>query len=191
MKWIVLNAVAALAAVVPVQAQAQEQSSGELTLYGRGHFMGPRLVLDGPASGMSLPFTVKSVKIPEGQSWELCSGNTFSGCKRFSTSNDAMAMTVRSARPAGKAVIVPGGTVSATGRFERAPPSPSLRGLASEFFVAPEKKGNRIEVSPGTPEGALAKATEYCRSVGWGGSVHGDLQTAGGRSYLVDVLCVR
>ena len=140
---------------------------------------------------MSLPFTVKSVQIPEGQSWELCSGNTFSGCKRFSSSVPATAMTVRSVRPAGMAVIVPGGTVSATGVFERAPPSPSLRGLASEFFVAPDKKGNRIEVSPGTPEAASAKATEYCKSVGWGGSAHAGLQTAGGRSYLVDVLCVR
>jgi hypothetical protein len=182
---------AALAVLLPVPAVAQEKSYGELSLYGRGHFQGPHLVLDGPARAMTLPFTVKSIKIPEGTSWELCSGNTFTGCKRFSSSVDATAIVVRSVRPVGQAVVVPGGTVSATGAFEPAAPTPSLRGMRSEFFVAPQKKGNRIEVKPGTPEEAARQAHEFCKSIGWKASAHADLQGANGSSFLVDVLCVR
>jgi len=189
MKVFLLNA--ATAAMVLVAAQAQAQSSGEITLYGRGHFTGSSLTLTEPARGMTLPFTVKSIKIGPGRSWELCSGNTFTGCKRFSSSVEATAINVRSARPVGQAVIVPGGTVSSTGAFEPAPPTPSLRGMRSEFFVAPQRKGNRIEVKPGTPEEAARQAQEFCKSIGWRSSAHADLQAANGSSFLVDVLCVR
>jgi len=187
MKLIVLEAAAA--AMVMVGTPAAAQSKGEVTLYGHGHFTGPRLTLDGPTR--DLDFTAKSISIPEGASWELCSGNTFSGCKRFSTSMSAMVFVVRSARPVGEAVVVPGGTVSAGGRFEPAPPAPSLRGLASEYFVAPQKSGRRIEVKPGTKVEALKEATGYCRSIGWGSSAYAGLQTSGGSTFLVDVLCVR
>lgn len=189
MKVFLLNAAAA--AMVLVAAQAQAQSSGEITLYGRGQYAGPRLILDGPARAMTLPFTVKSIQVPEGSSWELCSGNTFSGCRRFSTSVPAMAMTVRSARSVGQAVTVRGGTITPEGKFEPAPPAPSLRGLASEYFVAPQKGGNRIEVKAGTKEEASRRASEYCKSIGWGSSAYAGLQTTNGSSYLVDVLCVR
>jgi hypothetical protein len=189
MKVIMLRAAAAASLLLAAQAEAQ--SSGELTLYGRGQYSGPRLILDGPARAMTLPFTVKSVQIPEGTSWELCSGNTFTGCRRFSTSVPGMAMTVRSARPVGQAVVVARGTISAAGKFEPAPPAPSLRGMASEFFVAPQKGSNRIEVKPGTKEEALRQASEYCRSIGWGSSAYAGLQTSGGSAFLVDVLCVR
>jgi hypothetical protein len=140
---------------------------------------------------MTLPFTVKSIQIGPGRSWELCSGNTFTGCKRFSSSVEATAMNVRSARPVGQAVVVPGGTVTPTGTFEPAAPTPSLRGMRSEFFVAPQRKGSRIEVKPGTPEEAARQAQEYCRSIGWRSSAHADLQAANGSAFLVDVLCVR
>jgi hypothetical protein len=180
---------AAVAALFATEASAQD--AGELTLYGRGNYSGPRLVLDGPAQKMTLPFTVKSVRVPEGTSWELCSGNTFSGCRRFSASVPATAMTVRSARPTGRAVAVPGGTVAPSGRFERAAPSPSLRGMNSEFFVAPDKGGRRIEVRPATPESAVRAASEFCRSIRWGSAAHAGLQTTGAQAYLVDVLCVR
>ena len=180
---------AVLAALTPVASMAQP--SPEMTLYGRGHYKGPRLVLDGPARGMNLPFTVKSVSIPAGTSWELCSGNTFTGCRRFSQSVDAMAMPVRSARPVGKSVIVPGGTVTPQGTFEPAGPSPSLRGMASEFFVAPDKGGKRIQLDSNSAEEASRRANDYCRSIGWGGSGHADVQVSGGLAYLADVLCVR
>ena len=162
-----------------------------MTLYGRGHYKGPRLVLDGPARAMNLPFTVKSVNIPAGTSWELCSGNTFTGCKRFSQSVPAMAMPVRSARPVGKSVIVPGGTVTAQGAFVPPGPAPSLPRMASEFFVAPDKGGRRIQLDSTTSDEASRRANDYCRAIGWGGSAHADVQVADGIAYLADVLCTR
>ncbi|MFL6752848.1 MAG: hypothetical protein ACJ8D5_04135 [Sphingomicrobium sp.] len=184
-----LIGLAAVGALIAAEASAQD--AGELTLYSRGHFMGSRLTLTEPAKAMNLPFTVKSVQVGPGRSWELCSGNTFSGCRRFSQSVDGMAMTVRSARPIGVAVAVPGGTVTPAGQFERAPPSPSLRGVSSEFFVAPARGERRIEVRPATGEEALRRASEFCRSIRWGSAGHADLQRAGASAFLVDVLCVR
>lgn len=188
LRWMLAGS-AAIAALLPVQAYAQD--SGEITLYSKGHYKGSRMTLDGPARAMTLPFTVKSIQIGPGRSWELCSGNTFTGCKRFSTSVEATAINVRSARPVGQAVAVPGGTVSTGGTFEPAAPTPSLRGMASEYFVAPQNKGNRIEVKPATTEEATRRANDFCRSIGWGSSAHADLQPAGGSAWLVDVLCVR
>ena len=188
LRWMLAGTVV-IAAFAPIQASAQDEAS--ITLYSRGHFTGSSLTLTEPARGMTLPFTVKSIKIGPGRSWELCSGNTFTGCKRFSGSVEATAINVRSARPVGQAVIVPGGTVSSAGTFEPAPPTPSLRGMRSEFFVAPQRKGNRIEVKPGTPEEAARQAQEFCKSIGWRSSAHADLQAANGSSFLVDVLCVR
>jgi hypothetical protein len=119
-----------------------------------------------------------------GQAWDLCSGNTFTGCKRFSHSIEAMVMTVRSARPVAPPIpasaSVAAGPVSGSGA--------SLRGFASEFFVMPDSGGRRIEVA--AKVGALQQqATQFCRSHGWRSSVHEREQTIGGHSYLADVLC--
>jgi hypothetical protein len=185
---ILLAGAAGLATLLPTQAYAQ--NTGEIILYANGRYAGPHLTFDGPAQAIG-PFTARSVKLPETTSWELCSGNRFTGCRRFSQSNPGMVMTVRSVRPVGVAVAVPGGTVTASGQLEPAVPSPSLRGIASEYFIAPQANGNRIAVKPATPKEATRRAGNYCRSIGWGSSAHADLQTAGGSVYLVDVLCVR
>jgi hypothetical protein len=164
------------------------QGDGSLILYSKGHFQGARRAISGPAQYMS-PFTIKSVAIPEGTSWELCSGNTFSGCKRFSKSDPATVFRVRSARPVGTSAA---GPVAAVGAVAPIPPpgGPSLRGMASEYFVAPEKDGRRIEVRPGTPEEMAKRAGDYCRSIGWRSSVHAALQPSGGTAFLADLLCI-
>ena len=178
-----MAALAALAALLPVQAYAQ--ATGEITLYSKGHFKGARKVVAGPRQYIEPPFVVKSVTIPPGTEWELCSGNTYSGCRQLSQSVPAMVMTVRSARPV--ASVLPSvGAAPAAGTFR----GQSLRGIASEYFVAPEQGGNRVEVVPGTAEAMTRRAGEFCRSRGWRTSVHERLQTVGGRIYLADVLCV-
>lgn len=169
------------------EAMAQD---GSLILYSKGHFEGARRAISGPAQYMS-PFTVKSVAIPEGTSWELCSGNTFSGCKRFSKSDPATVLRVRSARPVGASGVA--AAPGAPGAAPAAPPppgGPSLRGMASEYFVAPEKDGRRIEVRPATPEEMARRADDYCRSIGWRSAAHSALQPANGTAYLADLLCV-
>lgn len=183
LKKIAIGAVA-LAALLPAQSHAQEQAPAELVLYPKGNFKGAGYSVAGASQSMRV-FTVRSVKIPEGQSWELCSGNTFSGCKEFAQSDPAMVMNVRSVRPVAPKITTVGATVGAvvTG------PNPSLRGMASEYFVAPDDRGARIEVPEGTAEAMSRRAQTFCRSRGWRTNAYARLQTLEGRSFLADVLC--
>jgi hypothetical protein len=175
---------------VSLPAQGSAQASGEITLYAKGHFKGAQKIIGGPRQYIDPPFLVKSVTIPSGTQWELCSGSTYSGCRQFSQSVKAMVMPVRSVRPVAAilpsdAAIpgqVPGQPLRGSGR--------SLRGLASEYFVTPEAGGIRVEVVPGTAEAMTRGAGEFCRTRGWRTSAHERLQTVAGRFYLADVLCV-
>src|SRR4051794_6810652 len=93
--------IGAAALALLLAAPAAAQPTNELTLYSSGHFRGARYDVDAPTQHLQIPYVVKSVSVPPGTDWELCTGNTFSHCKRFSQSVDSMAMTVRSARPVG------------------------------------------------------------------------------------------
>lgn len=182
-KWM-LGAVA-LAALLPAQSHAQEQAPAELIMFGKGKYKGPNYSVAGASQSMRIPFAVKSVQVPQGQAWELCSGNTFSGCKEFTQSDPSMVMNVRSVRPVAARITTVDKAVGAvvTG------PNPSLRGMASEFFVAPDTNGARIEVTAGTSEAMSGSARDFCRARGWRHSVHARLQTIEGRTFLADVLC--
>lgn len=188
---------AALAAVAPLHwlaAQAPgpavEQPSDEAVMYSKGHFKGAGRKVLGPTR-FTQPFVMKSVAIPPGTQWEFCSGNSYTGCRQIGQSVPAMVMNVRSARPVANIIPAtasagagPGGTGgSLTGVGQ------SLRGLASEFFVAPDRGGIRIEVQPGTAEAMSREAIEFCRSRGWRAAAHQRMQTVEGRFYLADVLC--
>lgn len=183
-KWM-LGAVAVVA-LLPAQSQAQEQAPpAELIMFGKSKYKGPSYSVAGASQSMRVPFTVNSVQIPEGQSWELCSGNTFSGCKEFTKSDPSMVFNVRSVRPVAPRITTVAQGVGAmiTG------PNPSLRGMASEFFVAPDTNGARIEVTSGANEAMSVSARDFCRTRGWRHSVHARLQTIEGRTFLADVLC--
>ena len=177
-----IAAVGALAAVAPSPATAQAES--RIAVYSKGHFKGFRTLIDGP-SQYRQPLVVRSLVVPAGVEWELCSGLTYTGCRQVKGSIPAMVMTVRSARPV--AAILPASAEVGAG----APSSgQSLRGMASEYFVAPGEGGRRVEVQPGTAEAMSRRATDYCRARGWRASPHARLQTVAGRVYLADVLCV-
>ena len=189
MIWMVrglVTGLAGLAALLPVEAQAETDDEGEVILYSRGRYSGARYVLAGPQQGIRLSFSVRSVRIPEGVTWEFCTGNKFTGCRKLSQSMPALIMTVRSARP-----VSASASAAATATAGLAPPSPSLRGVVSEYFVAPEQNSRRIEVREGTADAAARRADEFCRALGWRSSAHQALQTVDGSSYLTDVLCVR
>jgi hypothetical protein len=180
----ILTIVAVLGFAGAVTASpAAAQSNGDATLYGHGNFRGGGLVLSGARERMD-PVQVESLQLAPGSAWELCSGRTFTGCRRFSESRKSMVMTVRSARPVEGAI-----PESATASGEGLKGSgASLRGLASEFFVMPDEGGSRVEVG-GTAGALPQRATEFCRSHGWRESPYQREQSVGGRSYLVDVLC--
>jgi hypothetical protein len=177
-----------LASLLPGQASAQQDE--QATIYYQGHFKGRSITLEGPTR-LQTPFTARSIKIPQGKSWELCSGNTFTGCKEFNASDEAMIVNVRSARPVAPIITSappssgPAASVGAVGGG----PWPTLRGLSSEYFIAPDSGGNRILVATGKSEEASRLAEEFCTRRGWRTSAYERLQSIGGRTYLADVLC--
>ena len=174
-------ALAALALTLSAQAAAQQ---GEVTLYTQGHFKGPSRTIDQATTALPA-MTVKSVKVAPGTAWELCSGNTFTGCKQFSQSDDGTVQSVRSVRPIAppiaESVALPSaGPIAGAG--------PSLKGLASEFFPVPAQSGSRVEAATST---ASTVATDFCRQHGWRAAAYHRIQTIEGRTFLADVLCTR
>jgi hypothetical protein len=168
-----------------VSGPASAQTSSELTMFSRGNSKGARTVVTGPRQGIDPALTVRSIVVPRGTRWELCSGSKFSGCREYGESQAAMVMTVRSVRPLAPVLTSSGsGPPSATGRGQ------SLRGWASEYFVSPDVNGVRVQVPPGSGEAVAQHAREFCRARGWRFSAHQRLQTVGQASYLADVLCV-
>ena len=168
-------------------AQEQGDSGQPAIVFSKGHFQGVRLTVYGPWQHITPEFRAESIQVPQGQSWELCSGNTFTGCREFNQSVTAMVMTVRSARPVASAIVSGPSNGSAGGGIDL--PDRSLKGLASEYFVAPRRGGGRIAVQPGTAEAMRLAATDFCRSKGWRVSAYARLQKVGTAYYLADVLC--
>ena len=141
---------------------ASAQSTGEMTIYSKGHFKGANLGLGGPLTHIDPPFPAKSVQITPGTAWEICSGNTFSGCKRLDKSVEAMVFSVRSARPIAPVISIAVGPGAAPGTVDL--PNQSLRGFASQFFVAPNQGGQRVGVPDNRPENMRKAADEFCHA---------------------------
>ena len=172
--WIAFAGVAAGLAAGPGHAQ----SGGAAVIYSNGHFKGQSMTLTGPLQGLEKAFVAKSIQIPDGQSWEFCTGRTFSGCKRVDKTIKAGVFNIRSARPIAPVV-----------RASVAAPNQSVRGVASEFFVSPREGAGRLSIPSNSPEQMRDKANAFCRAAGWRQSVHAKLQEGSGVYYLVDVLC--
>ena len=185
LRALMIGATAGAVLMVIAADQASAQTGGTLTLHNKGRYQGARRAISGPRQHIEPAFVVKSVQIPAGTQWELCSGATFSGCRQISQSDPSMVMTVRSVRPV--AAVLPS-TAVAPGRVMG--DGRSLRGVASEYFIAPDQRGSRVEVQPGTGEAMTRRAIEFCRARGWRTSAHERLQSIGGRFFLTDVLCV-
>jgi hypothetical protein len=168
-------------------AAANAQSTGEMTIYSKGHFKGPSLGLGGPLTHIDPPFPAKSIQLAPGSAWEICSGNTFSRCKRIDKSVDAMVFAVRSARPIAPVVTTSIGPGASPGTVDL--PNQALRGFASQFFVAPNQGGQRVGMPKNDPAAVSGRADEFCRAAGWQGSAYARLQNVGGTYYLIDTLC--
>ena len=177
--------IGAAGAVLMIATAANAQTTGEMTIYSKGHFKGPSLGVGGPITHIDPPYTAKSIQISPGTAWEVCSGNTFSGCKRIDRSLESTVLSVRSARPIAPVISTAVGPGAAAGTVDL--PNQSLRGFASQFFVAPNQGGQRVAVGKREDQGRAAD--QFCLAAGWREAVHSRLQDVGGTYYLVDVLC--
>jgi hypothetical protein len=189
MRAIVLGAVAAAtllsgSAIARKPVEPPKLESNEIILFSHTGFSGGQYAIYGPTQHIVVPFKIGSVAIPDGTHWELCSGNTFSGCREITKSEPAIVASVRSARP-----VAPVLTSTPTTAGEAPLSDAHLRGIASEFFVTPAQGGHRIAVPEATAEAMTRSAEEFCRSAGWRSSFYARLQKVGGATYLADVLC--
>jgi hypothetical protein len=169
-------------------AAANAQSNGEMTIYSKGHFKGANLGVSGPLTRIDPPFPAKSVQITPGTAWELCSGNTFSGCKRIDKSIEAGVFSVRSARPIAPVITTSIGPGATPGTVSL--PNQALRGFASQFFVAPNQGGQRVAMPKNDPSAVNSQADQFCIAAGWQGAAYARVQNVGGTYYLIDTLCV-
>jgi len=66
--------------------------------------------------------------------------------------------------------------------------------MASEFFRAPESRGERIlacRFGPETAACAADTANQFCRARGYVGAAFSRMETVRNRTFLADVLCSR
>ena len=166
------------AIVASAAAPAVAQRSEELQIFERGGFKGASLAFSEPTQHITPAFTARSVRLSGNSAWELCSGNTYTGCRRVDQSSAGSVFIVRSVRPVAPVLV---NRVS--------PPNQSLRGVASEFFVAPHRGSKRVTAVSPDGEAMRRAADDFCRSAGWQTSVHAQVQQDGASYDLVDVLC--
>lgn len=179
-----LGAFAAADAPAKAPVEAPQVPPNEVILFSHTGFSGGRYVIYGPTQHIVVPFKITSVAIPSGTHWELCSGNTYTGCREITQSEPSTLIPVRSARPVAP-VLTSTPTTAGVAPLSDA----HLRGIASEFFVTPAQGGGRIAVPEGTAEGMTRAADDFCRRSGWRTSFYSRLQNVGGTTYLADVLC--
>ena len=189
---IILASAALLALAAP--AQAQDRMAPNAQLFSAPNYQGRSLTVMRDMSTIPATWSARSIRMGGGSSWEVCELPNFRGrCTVVSGSSANLQAQigvsgVRSIRAASGAPTplpqpVPGG---GGGR--------SLKGMAAEFFPAPEYRGRRIDACDREGGSAACVAREsdnFCKSVGYVRSKNGAAQTVGGRIYLADVLCTR
>ena len=188
----IILASAALLAMAAT-AQAQDRMAPNAQLFSGTDYQGRSLTVTRETPVIPATWSPRSIRMGGGSSWEVCELPNFRGrCTvlRGSSANLQAQLGVsgvRSIRAATSAPTplpqpIPGGG----GR--------SLKGMAAEFFPAPEARGRRIEAC--NREGGSAacftrESDNFCKSMGYVRSKNGAAQTVSGRVFLADVLCTR
>lgn len=173
-----------------ISAQSIAQTGVEATIYRDILYRGPAVAVSRADPNVRLAWPVTSIRVARGN-WQLCSEPNYRGtCFSTSASNPNVIgrlgrmNQLRSIRP------MPGGggggPGSAGGR--------SLRGMAAEFYPAPEWGRSRViacQRGSATAACAAATADQFCRNAGWTASARESMETVNRRVYLADVLCTR
>lgn len=180
-----------LGAAMP--ALAQDRMAPNAQFFSGLNFTGRSLTVTREMPIFMATWQPRSVRMGGGSSWEVCDQRNFRGrCTVITgSSSNLMAQVgvggVGSVRPADSRPTplpqpVPGGHGA------------SLKGMAAEFFPAPENRGRRIEAcnrEGGSAACITREADSFCRSIGYVRSRNSTAQTVGGRIFLADVLCSR
>jgi hypothetical protein len=204
-----LTVIAAAAALLPGVAAGQQQErvwipgqgQGTLTIFQSPNFGGSAMTFRQFEGNVRLPFSVGSV-IAEGP-WRLCSENDGRGRCIFAEGRYARAsnspginFTVRSVVPqsgnGGGGGGWNGGGWNGNGWGGQIG-GQSLRGIASQYWPAPEIDRRRVDACPGNNNGSQRCAQEtaerFCSFAGWRRVQFFQQATVSRRNVLSDVLC--
>ncbi len=179
-------------------AMAQDRMAPNAQLFSAPNFMGRSLTVTRETPVLQASWQPRSIRMGGGSSWEVCEQRHFMGrCTVLTGSSTNLTSQlgitrIGSIRPARSIPPNPGpgpGPLPGPGGNGQ-----SLRGMAAEFFPAPESRGRRIDAC-NTQGGSAAcitrEAENFCRSVGYASVRNSAAETVGGRIYLADVLCSR
>jgi len=188
MRLSVLLACGALAAMASGSSFAQDRMAPNAQFFSGTNFTGRTLTVTRTLPIFPATWAPRSVRMGGGSSWEVCDQRSFRGRCTVLTGSSANLQAQLGVRGVGS--VRPA-------QPERPTPLPqpvgaSLKGMAAEFFPAPQARGARIEAC--TREGGSAacisrEATNFCRSIGYVSARNSAPETVGGRIFLADVLC--
>ncbi|MGC6401583.1 beta/gamma crystallin-related protein [Sphingomonas sp. FW199] len=170
------------------------QSGGpEATIYRDLGYRGPAVAVQEAQPNLRLSWPVTSIRVTRGR-WQLCAEPNYRGmCITVDRSEPNIAGRL-GPRSALQSMRPMGGGGGGGGGGDTGNPGPSLRGMASEFFPAPRRFGERIPAcarGSATAQCAATTADAFCRQRGWTGSAREALETVSRRVMLADVLCTR
>jgi len=186
---------AASALLLTTAATAQDErfarppERAEAIIYRDLGYRGPAVNVSAPQRDLGLAWPVASIRVQSGE-WEICDDTDFRGrCTTIDRSTPVLVppRRLRSMRPMND-------QGSGGGGGGQPGNGTSLRGMAAEFFPAPQEGRYRIEAcsrSSANAGCAARTADTFCTSRGWGGSAREAIETVSRRAYLADVLCTR
>lgn len=99
MRFSHLFGVSLMVLALPAPASAQYQGQGEITFFSNRNFSGARFTVTGDRTNVRIPFTARSAILRQGDRWQVCSRTDYRNCTVIASSNRALNMNVRSARP--------------------------------------------------------------------------------------------
>lgn len=175
-------------------AVAQDRMAPNAQLFSATNFMGRSLTITRETPIIQASWQPRSIRMGGGSSWEVCEQRHFMGrCTVLTGSSTNLTSQlgitrIGSIRPARAVPPTPGPSPGPGGNGQ------SLRGMAAEFFPAPESRGRRIDAcnnQGGSAACITREAANFCRSIGYVSARNSAAETVGGRIYLADVLCSR
>jgi hypothetical protein len=200
-----LTVIAAVAALLPAVAAGQQQErvwipgqgQGTLTLFERNNFGGQAVTFRQAEGSVRVPFQVRSI-IAEG-GWRVCSDTNGRGScvwadQRYPQADrfPGVNFTVRSVVPQSGSGGGGGGGWGGGG-WNGQVGGQTLRGIASQYWPAPEINRQRVDACPGTNNGsprcAQETAERFCSFAGWRRLQFFQQATVSRRNVLADVLC--
>ena len=199
-----LTVIAAVAALLPAVAAGQQQErvwipgqgQGTLTLFERPNFGGAAITFRQSEGQARVPFTVRSI-IAEG-GWRVCSDTNGRGScvwadRRYPDAfrDPGLNFSVRSVVPQNAGGGSGGGWGG--GGWNGQVGGQTLRGIASQYWPAPEIDRRRVDACPGnnngSPRCAEDTAERFCNFAGWRRVQFFQQVTVSRRNVLADVFC--